>query len=66
MRYPFLQQIYNYKFGKTLIHHPDKPEQLQNILAKAKERNVKINFPVDSICAQDMKTGIPTKTCTNE
>lgn len=32
MRFPFLQTIFGYKLGKTMVHNPKDPNQLKQII----------------------------------
>nr|CAI39025.1 phosphoglycerate kinase, putative [Paramecium tetraurelia] len=69
MAFTFLKKIHNVPIGKTLFDE-EGYKIVDEILAKAKERNVKIHLPTDFVCGtgldasspvalHDLKSGIP-------
>ena len=47
--------------GKSLVEE-DKLDVALDVLERAKGKNIKIHLPQDSVCAQDIKEGVETKT----
>lgn len=54
MAFTFLKKLYNMEIGSSLF---DKEgfKTIDDIMAKAKKRGVKIHLPVDFVCAQSLK-----------
>lgn len=65
MSNPFLKQFGGYKLGKTEIHMPSDPNELQKIMDKAAQKGVKIHLPVDGVCAQEYSPTAETIICEN-
>ena len=64
MAFTFLKQIDNMKIGKSLFDI-EGSKSIQQILDKAKSKNVEIYLPVDFIVANDIKS-TDTKEATKE
>jgi len=64
MAFTFLKQKENMKIGKSLFD-TEGAKSIQQILDKAKAKNVEIHLPVDFIVAQDPKSK-DTKEATKE
>ncbi len=50
-----------YEVSNSLLE-ADKIEEAKSIMEKAKAKGVKLLLPVDNVCAQEFKDGIPTVT----
>lgn len=64
MAFTFLKQIDNMKIGKSLFD-TEGSKSIQQILDKAKSKNVEIHLPVDFVVASDPKSK-DTKEATKE
>ncbi len=53
-----------YEVSNSLLE-ADKIEEAKSIMEKAKAKGVKLLLPVDNVCAQEFKDGIPTVTTEN-
>lgn len=53
-----------YEVSNSLLE-ADKIEEAKSIMEKAKTKGVKLLLPVDNVCAQEFKDGIPTVTTEN-
>lgn len=53
-----------YEVSNSLLE-ADKIEEAKKIMEKAKAKGVKLLLPVDNVCAQEFKDGIPTVTTEN-
>ena len=50
MSFPFLKHLEGHSLGSTKVYMPPDLTKLDRIMKIAKERGVKIHFPVDGIC----------------
>ena len=53
-----------YEVSNSLLE-ADKIEEAKSIMEKAKAKGVKLLLPVDNICSQEFKDGVPTVTTEN-
>ena len=53
-----------YEVSNSLLE-ADKIEEAKKVMEKAKAKGVKLLLPVDNVCAQEFKDGIPTLTTEN-
>ena len=53
-----------YEVSNSLLE-ADKIEEAKKIMEKAKAKGVKLLLPIDNVCAQEFKDGIPTVTTEN-
>ncbi|MFO7881645.1 MAG: phosphoglycerate kinase [Kosmotogaceae bacterium] len=64
MMFTFLKSL-GKKVGDSLVED-DKLELAKSLLKKAKENNVKLILPVDTVIAQEMKSGVESKVVSIE
>jgi len=60
MAYTFNKAL-GYEVGSSLLE-ADKIEEAKKVMEKAKAKGVKLLLPIDNVCAQEFKDGIPTIT----
>lgn len=65
MAYTFLKKMYNMEIGKSLFDQ-EGFKIVDEILAKAQEKGVKLHFPIDFVAAEELKQEAETKICTIE
>ena len=53
-----------YEVSNSLLE-ADKIEEAKKVMEKAKAKGVKLLLPIDNVCAQEFKDGIPTVTTEN-
>lgn len=58
MAFTFLKRIHNLNIGNSLFDQAGY-ELVDELLAKAKERNVKIHLPVDFVCGTKLDASSP-------
>ncbi len=54
-----------YEVSNSLLE-ADKIEEAKKVMEKAKAKGVKLLLPIDNVCAQEFKDGIPTITTENQ
>ena len=54
-----------YEVSNSLLE-ADKIEEAKKVMEKAKAKGVKLLLPIDNVCAQEFKDGIPTVTTENQ
>ena len=64
MAYTFNKAL-GYEVGSSLLE-ADKIDEAKKVMEKAKAKGVKLLLPVDNVCAQEFKDGIPTITTENQ
>lgn len=64
MAYTFNKAL-GYEVGTSLLE-ADKIEEAKKVMEKAKAKGVKLLLPIDNVCAQEFKDGIPTITTENQ
>lgn len=60
MAYTFNKAL-GYEVGSSLLE-ADKIDEAKKVMEKAKAKGVKLLLPIDNVCAQEFKDGIPTIT----
>ncbi len=63
MAYTFNKAL-GYDVSNSLLEE-DKIEEAKKVMEKAKAKGVKLLLPIDNVCAQEFKDGIPTVTTEN-
>ena len=66
MSFPFLKHLEGHQLGNTKIQMPSDLTKLQRIMDIAKEKGVKIHFPVDGVCSKTLTNTGDTITCLNK
>ena len=51
MSFPFLKYLQGHELGSTKVHMPEDVSKLKRIMEIAKEKGVKMHFPLDGVCA---------------
>jgi len=64
MAYTFNKAL-GYEVSNSLLE-ADKIDEAKKVMEKAKAKGVKLLLPVDNVCAQEFKDGIPTITTENQ
>jgi len=65
MAFTFLKTVNNVKIGKSIFDN-EGSKIVQKIVDKAQEKKVKLFFPVDFVCAKELKAGSKTQILTKE